>query len=78
MLSYRLEKFAAPLTAVKETAPVPVGRQVVVDITASGLCHSDLHLHEGFFDLGDGARIDAKGIVNPPRTLGHEIVGIVD
>ena len=77
MLSYRLEKFAQPFVEVKSDAPAPHGRQVVVDIKACGLCHSDVHLHDGYFDLGDGAKVDATRIVNPPRTLGHEIVGIV-
>jgi D-arabinose 1-dehydrogenase-like Zn-dependent alcohol dehydrogenase len=77
MLSYRLEKFALPFAAVECTAPTPTGRQVVVDVKACGLCHSDIHLHDGYFDLGDGAKIDATRIVNPPRTLGHEIVGTV-
>jgi alcohol dehydrogenase/propanol-preferring alcohol dehydrogenase len=49
----------------------------VVDVKASGLCHSDIHFYEGYFDLGNGAKIDATRIVNPPRILGHEIVGIV-
>jgi D-arabinose 1-dehydrogenase-like Zn-dependent alcohol dehydrogenase len=77
MLSYRLEKFALPFAAVECTTPTPTGRQVVVDVKACGLCHSDIHLHDGYFDLGDGAKIDATRIVNPPRTLGHEIVGTV-
>ena len=77
MRSYRLEKFAQPFVEVKGTAPAPTGPQVVIDVRACGLCHSDVHLHDGYFDLGDGAKIDATRIVNPPRTLGHEIVGIV-
>lgn len=77
MLSYRLEKFAQPFVEVRSEAPVPHGRQVVVDIDACGLCHSDVHLYDGHFDLGDGAKVDATRIVNPPRTLGHEIVGTV-
>jgi alcohol dehydrogenase/propanol-preferring alcohol dehydrogenase len=77
MLSYRLDTFAAPLSAHRTEPPAPKGREVVVEISACGLCHSDLHLHDGQFDLGDGARIDATRIVNPPRTLGHEIVGTV-
>ena len=77
MRSYRLEKFAQPFVEVKAPAPAPTGHQVVVDVKACGLCHSDVHLHDGYFDLGDGAKVDATRIVNPPRTLGHEIVGTV-
>jgi D-arabinose 1-dehydrogenase-like Zn-dependent alcohol dehydrogenase len=77
MLSYRLEKFAQPFVEVKGDAPAPTGHQVVIDVKACGLCHSDVHLHDGYFDLGDGAKVDATRIVNPPRTLGHEIAGTV-
>lgn len=77
MLSYRLEKFAQPFVQVQGDAPKPQGNQVVIEIKACGLCHSDVHLHDGYFDLGDGSKVDATRIVNPPRTLGHEIVGEV-
>jgi alcohol dehydrogenase/propanol-preferring alcohol dehydrogenase len=77
MLSFRLNSFGKPFVAVSVETPVPQGRQVVLDVKASGLCHSDIHFYEGYFDLGSGAKIDASRIVNPPRTLGHEIVGTV-
>ena len=77
MRSYRLEKFAQPFVEVQGTLPAPTGQQVIIDVKACGLCHSDVHLHDGYFDLGDGAKVDATRIVNPPRTLGHEIVGTV-
>jgi D-arabinose 1-dehydrogenase-like Zn-dependent alcohol dehydrogenase len=77
MLSYRLEKFAQPFVEVRDAAPTPTGNQVIIDVKACGLCHSDVHLHDGYFDLGDGAKVDATRIVNPPRTLGHEIAGTV-
>ena len=77
MLSYRLEKFAQPFVEVKSEAPAPQVCEVIVDIKACGFCHSDVHLHDGYFDLGDGAKVDATRIVNPPRTIGHEIVGTV-
>jgi alcohol dehydrogenase/propanol-preferring alcohol dehydrogenase len=62
---------------VRET-PEPEGAEVLVRITACGVCHSDIHLWEGGFDLGWGLRIDVteRGLV-PPFTLGHEIVGEV-
>jgi S-(hydroxymethyl)glutathione dehydrogenase/alcohol dehydrogenase len=43
----------------------PVGREVLVEVKASGLCHSDLHLAEA--DYG----------VPLPAVLGHELSGIV-
>lgn len=77
MQSYRLEEFNKPFVATESSTPVPCGKEVVVDVSACGLCHSDVHLYEGFFDLGDDAKVDATRIVDPPRTLGHEIVGTV-
>lgn len=77
MRSFRLEKFAQPFVETKSELAAPQGRQVILDVAACGLCHSDVHLHEGYFDLGDGAKVDATRIVNPPRILGHEIVGTV-
>lgn len=43
----------------------PVGREVLVDVKASGLCHSDLHMAENDF----GTPL--------PAVLGHEVAGIV-
>ena len=46
-------------------------------ITAAGVCHSDVHLWEGFFDMGGGNKYSTAKTMNPPRTMGHEIVGEV-
>jgi alcohol dehydrogenase/propanol-preferring alcohol dehydrogenase len=50
---------------------------VVLRITRCGVCHSDLHMQDGFFDLGGGHKLDVARTVQPPRTLGHEIAGTV-
>ena len=44
-----------------------------------GVCHSDLHLWEGGYDLGDGEfmKVTDRG-VKYPVTPGHEIVGTVE
>ncbi len=77
MISYQVESFGKPLAQVLRETPVPQGNEVVLKIGSCGVCHSDVHLHDGYFDLGGGARLDATRIVNPPRTLGHEIAGTV-
>jgi D-arabinose 1-dehydrogenase-like Zn-dependent alcohol dehydrogenase len=48
-------------------------------ITRSGVCHSDLHIWDGYFDLGGGKRfyVKERGCV-PPFTLGHEPFGVVE
>jgi D-arabinose 1-dehydrogenase-like Zn-dependent alcohol dehydrogenase len=50
-----------------------------VRVTRSGVCHSDVHIWEGFFDLGGGKRfyVKERGCV-PPFTLGHEPFGVVE
>ena len=62
-----LRSFQDPLEL--EERPDPEARgddQVVVRILGSGVCHSDLHVAEGYFD-------------SPlPLVLGHEIAGEVD
>ena len=77
MLSYRLERFGEPLVEQHGDTPDPTGREVVVRIGSCGVCHSDVHLVEGYFDLGNGNRVPLAGSVAPPRTLGHEIAGTV-
>ena len=63
---------------LKET-PVPKGTEVLVRVTRSGVCHSDLHIWEGYFELGGGKRfyVKERGCV-PPFTLGHEPFGVVE
>ena len=77
MRSYRLEHFGAPLVEQQSDTPAPAGREVVLRVGSCGVCHSDVHLADGYFDLGGGNRIDLTRSVAPPRTLGHEIAGTV-
>lgn len=65
-----------PLKLFRQPIPEPTGTQVLVRITAAGVCHSDLHIWEGHYDLGGGNRITLKdrGIALP-LTMGHEIAG---
>ncbi|MGP6158178.1 MAG: zinc-binding dehydrogenase [Vulcanimicrobiaceae bacterium] len=75
MTSYKLTAFGAPLDGRSEPEPVPTGTEVLLRIVASGVCHSDLHLADGFFDLGAGKRAELSKSMALPRTLGHEIAG---
>jgi len=51
---------------------------VLLRTLATGVCHSDLHIWDGFYELGGGKRFNLRerGLV-PPITLGHEIAGEV-
>ena len=77
MISYQVQEFGKPLAQVLRETPSPEGSEVLLRVDGCGLCHSDLHLHDGYFDLGDGKRIDLARGLKLPRTLGHEIVGTV-
>ena len=79
MISYQVTEHGKPLQKVMHETPKPQGTEVLVRITRSGVCHSDLHIWDGYFDLGGGKRFYVKdrGCV-PPFTLGHEPFGVVE
>lgn len=77
MVSYQLTDYGAPLRRVETAAPIPEGAQVRLRVTACGVCHSDLHLCDGYFDMGDQQTLDLSKGRTLPLTLGHEIVGEV-
>ena len=77
MISYQVEAFGKPLTQALRDTPQPQGSEVIVRIGSCGVCHSDVHLHDGYFDLGGEARLDMSRAMQLPRTLGHEIAGTV-
>jgi D-arabinose 1-dehydrogenase-like Zn-dependent alcohol dehydrogenase len=79
MISYQVMEHGKPLQKIMHETPKPQGTEVLVRITRSGVCHSDLHIWDGYFDLGGGKRFYVKdrGCV-PPFTLGHEPFGVVE
>ena len=68
-----------PITVCESETPKPQGSQVLLKVKSVGVCHSDLHLWEGGYDLGDGQfmKVTDRG-VKYPITPGHEIVGTVE
>ena len=78
MKAARITEPGTPLRIEDVRMPSPSGSQVVVKVKAVGVCHSDLHLWEGGYDLGDGTfmKVTDRG-VRYPVTPGHEIVGTV-
>jgi alcohol dehydrogenase len=78
MVRQSLVKFDAPLCETIVETPKPQGKEVLVRIERCGLCHSDLHIQDGYADLGNGKRLDTTRGMTLPFTLGHEIAGIVD
>jgi len=77
MKSFQVAEFNAPLKEVDQPTPQPTGTQVLIKVKAAGVCHSDLHIWEGGYDLGHGRKplsLRDRG-VSLPRTMGHETVG---
>src|SRR5260370_30703485 len=79
MKSFQVTDFNAPWRDVEQPTPQPSGTQVLIKVKAAGVCHSDLHIWEGGYDLGHGRKplsLKDRG-VSLPRTMGHETVGEV-
>ncbi len=51
---------------------------MLVRIERCGVCHSDLHMQDGYFALGEGKTLDVREGRTLPFTLGHEIAGVVE
>ncbi|WP_326539210.1 alcohol dehydrogenase [Pseudorhodoferax sp.] len=78
MISYDLTAFGAPLACNEQPTPTPTGSQVLVRVLAAGVCHSDIHIRHGYYDMGNGKRLNMgeRGAVLP-LTMGHETAGEV-
>jgi D-arabinose 1-dehydrogenase-like Zn-dependent alcohol dehydrogenase len=77
LLSQHFTAFGAPLAQSERATPRPIGSEVLLRVAACGVCHSDLHLRDGYFELGEGKRIDLSRGIPLPHVLGHEILGEV-
>lgn len=78
MESWQVLEWGQPLQKVIARRPVPTGTEVLVRVKACGVCHSDLHIRDGAYDLGGGEQIRLGQIgIHLPLTMGHEILGTV-
>jgi len=78
MRAWAVVENGAPLQELEFPTPDPQGTQVLVEVTHCGVCHSDLHIWEGYYELGGGKRLSLadRGVVLP-LAMGHEVVGRV-
>ncbi len=78
MKSYQVTEFGAALEAAVAETPEPKGPEVLLRVKACGVCHSDIHLWRGGYDLGGGKwfSLQDRGM-KLPLVMGHEPVGEV-
>jgi alcohol dehydrogenase, propanol-preferring len=73
-----LVAYGQPLCETIVDCPTPRGSEVLVRIERCGVCHSDLHLQDGYFSLGGDKKLDVTAGRALPFTLGHEIAGVIE
>ncbi|HVM79656.1 MAG TPA: alcohol dehydrogenase [Stellaceae bacterium] len=78
MRAMQIVEWGKPLEAREYPDPEPKGEEVLLRVEAAGVCHSDVHIWDGYFDLGGGDKVtlESRG-VKLPFTMGHEIAGVV-
>ncbi len=78
MLSYDVVEWGKPLERREHETPKPAGTEVLLKLKYCGVCHSDVHIRDGYFEMGGGKRfhMSDRGM-HPPVTLGHEPYGTV-
>ena len=73
-----LTAYGAPLCETIADCPEPRGTEVLVRVERCGVCHSDLHVQDGYFRLAGDKTLDITKGRSLPFTLGHEIAGVVE
>src|SRR6516225_5981864 len=73
-----LVAYGQPLCETVAERPIPRGSEVLIRVASCGVCHSDLHIQDGYFTLAGDKRLDITKDRALPFTLGHEIAGVVE
>lgn len=68
MKAWQIDAPNEPFVLREVPDPVPQWGEVVIDVKAAGLCHSDVGFHDGTI---------SSHIDHWPMILGHEIAGVV-
>src|SRR5690606_41852809 len=78
MISYDVTDWGKPLQKAIRDTPVPQGTEVLLKVKYCGVCHSDVHIRDGYFDLGGGKKfyMGERGM-ELPVTMGHEPYGTI-
>ena len=51
MKSEAIVEYGQALKIVESETPKPTGTEVLLKVTHCGVCHSDVHIHDGYFDM---------------------------
>lgn len=78
MKRFAITRYREPLECIEVTRPEPTGSEVLLKVRAAGVCHTDIHVWEGGYDMGGGTMLKmADRGQTLPHTMGHETVGEV-
>jgi propanol-preferring alcohol dehydrogenase len=79
MKAARIVNVNEPLQIQELQTPKPKGPQILIKVQSVGVCHSDVHVWDGYYEGIGGQPLKTidRG-VKYPLTPGHEIAGIVD
>jgi len=76
MKAYQVVENGKPLEEREIEKPKPAGKEILLKTVACGVCHSDVHIHEGYFSLGNEAKLPVP-LMTDALAMGHEIFGEV-
>ena len=57
MKAYQITQWGQLLEEREVEIPKPSGTEALLKVTACGVCHSDIHIWNGFFELGGGKKV---------------------
>ena len=57
MRSFQVCECGAPLQVNERETPKPEGARVLLKMLAAGVCHSDLHIWDGYYEIGGGKKL---------------------
>ncbi|MBL4632145.1 MAG: alcohol dehydrogenase catalytic domain-containing protein [Paraglaciecola sp.] len=73
-----LNEFGGDVIGEDRPDLIASGTEVILKVTANGVCHTDLHIREGSYNLGHGKTLSfAERGMKLPRVMGHEPAGVV-
>ena len=75
MKSYQVVENGKPLIEKELDKPKASGKSILLKTVSCGICHSDVHIHDGFFELGGDDKLPIS--LREPLTMGHEVYGEV-